>query len=194
MIGDAGACHIFRVTCVSAQSTFRGRGKINITIMKTQTDKSFFLLSTIAGIAVILLGVAGVARITGWLPNPIGGFGTILAIEVFSAASAKSDAEPGDVDLPQAPGNARKQRRCPECSVIVSMREIDASGQTTSPGPAGQKVSSNENGLRGTSARSYEFTLGLEGGSGRVIIDANPASWWPGPRVIFIDGANPARQ
>jgi hypothetical protein len=155
--------------------------------MKTQTDKSSSLLLTIAGIAVILLGIAGVTRIMGWLPNSIGGFRNIPAIEVLSAASAKSVAEPVDMDLPQAPSNARGKRRCPECSVIVSMREIDASGPNASLGAVGQKVASNENGMRGTSARSYQFTVRLEGGSRRVIIDANPASWRPGQRVIVID-------
>jgi hypothetical protein len=141
---------------------------------------------------VILLGIAGVARIMGWLPNSMGDFGNILATEVLSAASAKSVAEPVDMDLPQAPSNARSKRRCPECSVIVSMREIDASGPIASLGAVGQKVASNENGMRGTSARSYKFTVRLEGGSDRVIIDANPASWRPGQRVIVIDGTNPA--
>ena len=173
--------------CVSAQSNFRGRGTIIATIMKTHTDKSCFLPSTIAGIAVILLGIAGVVRIMGWLPDSVGGFGNILAIEVLSAASAKPAAEPVDMDLPQAPSNARGKQRCPECSVIVSMREIDASGPNASLGAVGQKVASNETGMRGTSARSYEFTVRLEGGSRRVIIDANRASWRPGQRVIVID-------
>jgi hypothetical protein len=155
--------------------------------MKTRIHKSFFLLSTVAGIAVVLLGIAGVARIMGWLPNSIGGFRNIPAIEVLSAASAKSVAEPVDMDLPQVPSNASSKRRCPECSVIVSMREIDASGPNASLGAVGQKVASNENGMRGTSARSFQFTVRLEGGSRRVIIDANPASWRPGQRVIVID-------
>jgi hypothetical protein len=162
--------------------------------MKTQTAKSSFPLSTIAGIAVILLGIAGVVRIMGWFPNAMGDFGNIPAIEVLSAASAKSVAEPVDMDLPQASGNARGKRRCPECSVIVSMLEIDASGPNANLGAVGQKVASNENGMRGTSARSYEFTVRLEGGSRRVIVDANRASWRPGQRVIVIDGANPAHQ
>jgi hypothetical protein len=155
--------------------------------MKTQSYKSSFLLSTIAGIAVILLGVAGVVRIMGWLPNSIGGFGNILAIEVVSAASANPVAEPVDMDLPQASGNVRSKRRCPECSVIVSILEVDSSGPNASLGAVGHKVASNENGMRGTSARSYEFTVRMESGSRRVIVAANRAGWSPGQRVIVID-------
>ena len=151
--------------------------------MKTQAHKSSFPLSAVAGIAVILLGIAAVVRVMGWLPNSIGGFGNILAIEVLSAASAKPFAEPLDIDSPQTPGNSRSTRRCPECSVIVSMREIEVSGLNASIGAVGQKA-----------ARSYEFTVRLDGGSRRVIIDANRASWRPGQRLIVIDGTNSAPQ
>lgn len=162
--------------------------------MKTQTDKSAFLLWTIASIAVILLSIAGVARIMGSLPKSIGAFGNILAIEVLSAASANPVAEPGDRGLPQASGNARSKRRCPECSVIVSMLEIDASGPNAELGTLGDKMAGNENGMRETLARSYEITVRLEGGSRRVIVAANGAGWTPGQRVIVIDGASTAHQ
>lgn len=162
--------------------------------MKTQTDKSSFLLWTIASIAVILIGIAGVARIMGSLPNSIDGFGKILAIDVLSAASANPVAEPVDTDLPPASGNVRSNRRCPECSVIVSMLEIDASGPNAKLGTVGHKAASNENRMRGTSARSYEITVRLEGGSRRVIAAPNRAGWSPGQRVIVIDGTSPAHQ
>src|ERR1700674_13932 len=112
--------------------------------MKTQTDKFPFLLSAIAAIAVVLLGIAALARIVGWQPNSIGGFGNIFAIEMLSAASANSVAEPEDKEAPQASGNARGKSRCPECGVIVSMREFDASFATASLDGIGQKLAGND--------------------------------------------------
>src|SRR5512140_2567725 len=96
--------------------------------MNTQAPESRYLPMLITGVAVILVSAAAIARIIGWIPASVGGFGNFLSVAAFPVASAKALSEPVDVDLPQAPGNPRGKRRCPECSVIVSMREIDANG------------------------------------------------------------------
>lgn len=155
--------------------------------MKTQSDRSPFLLPTIAGIVAIVLGIAVVARIIGWLPNPIGGFGGVHPIEVLSTASA----EPREMALEQAPGNVRTKWRCPECGVIVSMREIDADGPDAGMGAVGHQPAGNESEMPATAATRYEFTVRLQGGSHRTIRAASPESWRLGERVIIIDGASP---
>jgi hypothetical protein len=104
----------------------------------------------IASIAVILFSSAGFARMVGWAGSP----GAILAL-----------------DLPA--GEARAGPRCPECGMIVSVREIEGRDDE-SPG-------------------SREFVVRLADGSTRVIGDANPGAWRTGERLIIIDGARPSR-
>ena len=65
---------------------------------------------------------------------------------------------------------------------------------TDGPGATGGVVAGNPGETRVESTRSYEITVRLADGSSRVIIDAKPASWRPGERVIVIDGADPSNR
>jgi len=58
----------------------------------------------------MLLGIAGVARIMGWLPNSIFDFGNVRSIEVLSKAAA----EPVGSGHSQSPSDASSAARCPE--------------------------------------------------------------------------------
>jgi hypothetical protein len=154
--------------------------------MMTQADKSSYfhragaargvLTLLMTGIAVILFATAGFARIVGWGPNSTDDSGDILALEQTAPVPATSET--------------RVKPRCPECGVIVSMREIEVLNEDSGPGATGGVVAGNPGETRVESTRSYEITVRLADGSSRVIIDAKPASWRPGERVIVIDGAS----
>jgi outer membrane lipoprotein SlyB len=147
--------------------------------MMTQAVKSSFLPLLITGIAVILFSTAGIARIVGWGQNSTDDSGDILAL---------------DQAAPVPTSEARAKPRCPECGVIVSMREIERHDQDSGPGAAGGVTAGNRDETRVKPARSYEIVIRLADGSSRVINDAKPARWRPGERVIVIDGADPSNR
>jgi hypothetical protein len=154
--------------------------------MKTQADKSSYfhragaargvLTLLITGIAVILFSTAGIARIVGWGSNSTDDSGDILALDQTAPVPTTSEA--------------RAKPRCPECGVIVSMREIERHDQDSGPGAAGGVTAANRDETRVKPTKSYEIIVRLADGSSRVINDANPARWRPGERVIVIDGAS----
>jgi hypothetical protein len=107
----------------------------------------------IAGIAVILFSSAGFARMMGWGPGA-GYSGASLALDVPA-------------------GEARAGPSCPECGMIVSVREIEERNEGSPP--------------------SYEFVVRMADGSSRVIEDADPGRWRTSERLKIIDGINPSR-
>lgn len=148
-----------------------------VSLTKTHADKSScfhragaprgVLPPLITGVAIVLIGIAGIARMLGWGPNLADDSGDILALDQKAPVSATSEARVG--------------ARCPECGVIVSIREIQASGGT---------VAGSRSETRAKATRSYEITVRLADGSSRVFNDASSANWRSGERVIVIDGAN----
>ena len=148
--------------------------------MMTQAVKSSFLPLLITGIAVILFSTAGIARIVGWGQNSTDDSGDTLALDQAAPVPTTSEA--------------RAKPRCPECGVIVSMREIERHDQDSGPGAAGGVTTGNRDETRVKPARSYEIVIRLADGSSRVINDAKPARWRPGERVIVIDGADPSNR
>jgi hypothetical protein len=145
--------------------------------MKAQAGKSPFLPMLVTGIAVVLFSTGGVARMMGWSPHSTGdssgipGPGRPVPVELASEAPVKP--------------------RCPECGMIMSVREIGMDDEESGHGAAGEAIAGNRNKERVKSARSYQITVLMAGGSSRVINHANPANWRPGERMILIDGANP---
>lgn len=157
--------------------------------MNMRVSRSRYLPLLIVGSAVILFSTAGIAAIMGWLPAAAGDSGDILERGNVPAALAARDALTVQTAPAPAAGGRRVKARCPECGVIVSMREIDAGEAGTDLAgvtAAGNKARSAE------SARRYEITVRLTDGSRRVIEQANPARWRQGERLILIDGAPPS--
>jgi outer membrane lipoprotein SlyB len=149
--------------------------------MKPYTDGSSYLPPLITVIAVIVFSTAGIARIVGWGPNSNDDSGGILALDQSAAVPATNEAP--------------VKARCPECGVIVSMREIKVRDEDTGrPRTAGGAVAGSRIETRVDLTRSYEFTVRLADGSSRVFNDTNPARWRSGERVIVIDGANPSNK
>jgi hypothetical protein len=157
--------------------------------MNMHVFRSRYLLLLIVGSAVILFSTAGIAAIMGWLPATAGDSGDILERGNVPAALAARDALTVQTAPAPAAGGKHAKARCPECGVIVSMREIDAGEAGTDL--AGVTAAGNKP-LSGASAGRYEITIRLADGSRRVIEHVDPASWRQGERLILIDGASPS--
>ena len=157
--------------------------------MKTHTNRSSYfhragaarglLTPWITVIAVILFSTAGIARIVGCGPNSTDDSGDTL-----------------DLSAPVPATNAaRVKARCPECGVIVSMREIEVSDEDAGRArTAGGAVAGSRIETRVDLNRSYEFTVRLPDGSSRVFNDTNAKRWRSGERVIVIDGVSPSNK
>ncbi len=130
--------------------------------MKMQANEAPYLRLLIGGIAVILLGASGIAAVMAWTPT---------STDVADAALALDKFPP------------RVRVKCAECGVVVSTREIEQLGEGGAP-------RGGQNEMPGTSARSYEVTIRMRDGSSRAFVDANPANWRPGERIIFIESAS----
>ncbi len=125
--------------------------------MNTQVSKPLHPLAWIAGIAVILFSVAGIAAIMGWIPTSTGTPGNNAALEkpapnttepvvpkthtapVHVASNAPA-APKAHRDPVQVASNAPARQRCAECGVIESVREIQHHGEGTGLGAVGGAV------------------------------------------------------
>jgi len=143
--------------------------------MKTQSDKSSWLAPLITGITVVLFSSAGIARMMGWGPGSSEDSGDML--------------EPDHVLVT---GEARARPRCPECGVIVSVRQIERRTEDNGPGAAAGAAPGNGDELQVTTNWTYEITVRMSDGSSRVVEDANPAEWRTGERLIVIGGVKPS--
>jgi len=159
--------------------------------METQADKSSYfhragaargvLTLLMTGIAVILFATAGFARIVGWGPNSTDDSGDILALEQTAPVPATSET--------------RVKPRCPECGVIVSMREIEVRDEDAGRArTAGGAVAGSRIETRVDPNRTWEFTVRRPDGSSHVFNDTNAKRWRSGERVIVIDGADPSNR
>ena len=91
---------------------------------------------------------------------------------------------------PAVAAPAPRARRCAECGVIASTREIKAPQEKTGIDlPVGFAAGSRV-GMEATPLRNYEITIRLQDGSMRVIRDAKSAKWRRGEPVTIIAGAD----
>lgn len=166
--------------------------------MNTQVNKSPQLLMWIAGIAVILFSIAGIAAFMGWTsPSKV----------EDNAALAK----------PSRSASNSFKAKCADCGQIESVREIVTRGETTGlgvvggavvggaignqvgagrgkdlatvAGAVGGAVAGNEIEKRAKSTKSYAITVRLDDGSSRVINETSPPTWRPGDQVKVTNGA-----
>ena len=82
--------------------------------------------------------------------------------------------------------------KCPECSMVVSMREIKGRDANSGPGARGSVAERNLDEPRAPAVRNYAITIRQADQSSRVINLTGPARWRTGERVIVIDGAPPS--
>lgn len=173
----------------------------------------------IAGIAVIVFCLVGVAAVFGWIPSSLGGGTDGTAVgkppaKVASAAAGKTPAKIASTATGKTPAPAVV---CAYCGVIESIRDVVAKGEGSGMGAAGGAVvggllghqvgggsgkqiatvvgavggavAGNEVEKRMKSAKTQEITVRLDNGSSAVVSDDGPAIWHTGDHVKIIDGA-----
>jgi hypothetical protein len=152
--------------------------------MQTLADNPPSLLLWGIGTAVTLLSTAGYAALITWMPAPTGASRDALPVSRVERAKPGATVDAGTLPLKKF---ARRKVRCDECGLIESIRETAGHGDAIPHRAAGGPVAKNRSATPVKSA-SREITVRLEDGSRRVIIDANPAKWRLGERVIVING------
>jgi outer membrane lipoprotein SlyB len=140
--------------------------------METQTSKSPQTLFWIAGIAVTVFSIAGIAAIMGWIPTSTSTPADNAALAKQSAAPAKSAAASARAVPEQAPvqvaGNKPVVRAvCAECGVVESVREIDTKGEGSGLGAVGGAVVGGVLGhqIGGGSGKKIATVVGAVGGA-----------------------------
>jgi len=81
--------------------------------------------------------------------------------------------------------------KCPECGVVESWREIVPDGSDHADTAVVQQGRTSPQN-RAPQLKSYEITLRMKDGSSHRFVDANPANWRPGQRIILIGQSTPA--
>lgn len=115
----------------------------------TQNTKSSNALMWIAGIAVILFSVAGIAAIMGWIPTSMGhprdnteivNPGKVSTnIDKPAAVKTHKPAEPYTAPV-HVTSNTPARAACRECGVIESTRQVATKGEGSGLGAVGGAV------------------------------------------------------
>lgn len=138
----------------------------------------------VGSVAVLLLGTCGITAVMAWTPASTGVAAAVIALDKLPATSAGPIDAQAQTPPALTKGSARARVKCEECGFVASMREV---GQ---PGAAGGVTGDGRNEMPGQPARSYEVIVRMKDGSSRAFMDAHPANWRAGERVIFIEGAS----
>ena len=94
--------------------------------MRIRHKRSPYLPLLITGIAIVLSSGAGISHMMGWRSNLTADSGDIPVLSQIP---------------PETTGEARARPRCPECGVIVAVREIENHDDDTVPArQAGQRL------------------------------------------------------
>lgn len=150
--------------------------------MKTQAAEGPHLQLRIGGVTVLLLGTYGIAAVMAWMPA--------WTDDRFSTLPAGPIDAQARVTPARTEGGARVRVKCAECGIVASTREVEQPGAGIDPGTAGGAARGGRNEMPGKSAKSYEVTVRMRDGSSRAFMDANPANWRAGERVILIEAAS----
>lgn len=148
--------------------------------MKTQAGKSSYRSLLIAGIVAILFSTGGMARVMGWGPGSTMESGAIPALGQTAPVPAASAARAGP--------------RCPECGMIVSIRNTGMHDEDSGTGATGGAAGDNRDESRVSSPGYYEIVVRMADGSSRLINVVNPARWRTGERLIVVSGTAPSNR
>lgn len=182
--------------------------------MDTQSNKPLHPMIWVAGIAVILFSVVGIAAIMGWLPASMGALNNSNLHATDKQSTNASSPSPTHTHKAR---HVPKQAICKRCGVIESIREINTQGKSsgvgvvsgavvggvlgnqigdgrgrdlaTVVGAMGGAVAGNQIEKSVKSSRSYDITVRLDNGSSRVIHEIDPPTWQVGERVRIVNGA-----
>lgn len=143
-------------------------------------------------VATILIGVSGIAAEMAWMPTPTGEAEIAYGADKYPAQTVNPVGTEARTALVRAEGEVRRKARveCEECGVVVSRQKIQRLDAGADSGATDRVTGYDQSTISGQAALSYEVTLRMKDGSSRAFMDAHPANWRPGERVIFIEGAN----
>lgn len=181
--------------------------------MTTHTQRALPPLVWIAGIAIILFSMVGIAAFMGWIPSSIGnpGDNTDASTNVRTATQKKSDKTPF-----RMASNTSAKGICSECGVIQSTRVITEKGDggavgivggavvggllgnqvgdgkgkkiATVAGAVGGAMVGNEIEKRVDTTKRYETVVRFNDGTTRAFTTTNPTAWRIGDKVKVING------
>lgn len=143
----------------------------------------------VGGLALTLLGIAGIATVMAWVPS----VGDVENVGV-ALDSLPPPVSPVSVEEQISAGQARRalsaRRQCEECGVVASTREIRQRREGSEFGEFGAAGDVTRGGRSAPdeSTRIYEVTVRMQDGSNRVFVQTSPANWRVGERLIFIAG------
>ncbi len=120
-------------------------------IMQPRSGRFPQAIIWIAGIALTLFCVVGIAALMGWIPNSMGGSSDKAAVDQQSANRVAPVAAPAHAPTgltmpvqhaarPHTAPLLASAATCAHCGVIESVREIDAKGQGSGLGAVGGAV------------------------------------------------------
>ena len=126
--------------------------------MESQPNKSPHTLFWIAGIAVTVFSIAGIAAILGWIPTSTSNDSVVVAKPSVAPAKpaaagahtaaaqeraherAQDRAQERARERAQVANNTPTRARCAECGVVESVREIETKGEGSGLGAVGGAV------------------------------------------------------
>jgi hypothetical protein len=128
-------------------------------------------------LAILAIGIGVGVGISLGAASPAEGVSLIEAAAPIDPAPVPNQlALLGDPSLTTHSHPAMRVK-CPECGVVESWRELAAQGGAENRAEAGAKP-----------IKAYEITLRMKDGSSHRFVDASPANWRPGQRIILISG------
>lgn len=139
-----------------------------------QVRKLLLLPLSAGAMAAILIGGISIVSIA-------------VAAQGFDRDLAGAEAS-AEVAAPAIDAGATRVRRCAECGVFESMREIKPPEETAAVNVPGRSAAKIRGESQAKPLRNYEITIRLQDGSRRVVTDAKPAKWKRGEAVTVIAG------
>lgn len=129
------------------------------------------------------------------LATPLCLLGLMGTVQIHAATFARPFPVPAAVfpAIPISPAtaeNAPARRRCQECGVIASMREIGSDDMGRPVDGAVAVPAAGRDAKDTHPVRALELTVRFRDGSQRVLVDASPARWRLGEQMSVIDGQN----
>lgn len=146
--------------------------------------------AVVGGVVVILLGISASSAVTAWLPTSTDVAGVVFARDTLPTPPAKPDGPQAQIPSARGEREASIRVRCPECGVVAFIREIDQHGAGVDSGAARRATRGDHSEIPEQSTKRYEVNVRMRDGTSRVFVEANPANWRPGERVILVEGAS----